>query len=157
MHACPVSLVSDSFRFYELSCQAPLTMGFSRQESWSGLPLPTPEMFLTQRSNPYLLHWQADSLPLCHLESLHTHTHTHTHTHVHVCACLVTSVVSDSLRPYGLSPSNFLCPWDSPDKYNGIDCHALLQRIFPTQGLNPEAYMYIYIGFLGSSGGKEST
>ena len=33
--------------------------------------------------------------------------------------------------------------------------HALLQRIFPTQGLNPEAY--IYIGFPGSSGGKEST
>ena len=82
MHACPVSLVSDSFRFYELSCQAPLTMGFSRQESWSGLPLPTPEMFLTQRSNPYLLHWQADSLPLCYLESSpHPHpTHTQTHT-----------------------------------------------------------------------------
>ena len=85
MHACPVSLVSDSFRFYELSCQAPLTMGFSRQESWSGLPLPTPEMFLTQRSNPYLLHWQADSLPLCHLESLHTHTHTHTR----ACVCML--------------------------------------------------------------------
>ena len=25
--------------------------------------------FLTQGSNPYLLHWQADSLPLCHLGS----------------------------------------------------------------------------------------
>ena len=23
-------------------------------------------IFLTQRSNPHLLHWQADSLPLCH-------------------------------------------------------------------------------------------
>ena len=24
-----------------------------------------------------------------------------------------------------------------PDKYTGVDCHALLHGIFPTQGLNP--------------------
>ena len=29
-----------------------------------------------------------------------------------------------------------LCPWDSPDKNTGLGCHALLQGIFPTQGLN---------------------
>ena len=29
------------------------------------------------------------------------------------------------------------CPWDSPGKNTGVDCHALLQRIFPTQELNP--------------------
>ena len=29
------------------------------------------------------------------------------------------------------------CPWDSPDKNTGVDCHSLPQRIFPTQGLNP--------------------
>ena len=28
-------------------------------------------------------------------------------------------------------------PWDSPGKNTGVDCHSLLQRIFPTQGLNP--------------------
>ena len=27
--------------------------------------------------------------------------------------------------------------WDSPGKNTGVGCHALLQRIFPTQGLNP--------------------
>ena len=27
-----------------------------------------------------------------------------------------------------------LCPRDSPDKNTGVDCHALLQGIFPTQG-----------------------
>ena len=27
--------------------------------------------------------------------------------------CLVTSVVSDSLQPYGLQPARLLCPWDS--------------------------------------------
>ena len=30
-----------------------------------------------------------------------------------------------------------LCPWDSPGKNTGVDCHTLLQRIFPKQGLNP--------------------
>ena len=38
--------------------QAPLPMGFSRQQYWSGLLFPTPGIFLTQRSNPHLLHWQ---------------------------------------------------------------------------------------------------
>ena len=28
------------------------------------------------------------------------------------------------------------CPWDSPGKNTGVDCHALLQGIFSTQGLN---------------------
>ena len=31
----------------------------------------------------------------------------------------------------------FLCPWDSPGKNTGVGCHALLQGIFPTWGLNP--------------------
>ena len=30
-----------------------------------------------------------------------------------------------------------LCPWDFPGKSTGMGCHFLLQRIFPTQGLNP--------------------
>ena len=36
------SVVSDSFVTpWTLACQAPLSMGFSRQEHWSGLPFPT--------------------------------------------------------------------------------------------------------------------
>jgi len=31
----------------------------------------------------------------------------------------------------------FLCPWDSPGKNTGVDCHFLLQGMFLTQGLNP--------------------
>ena len=46
------------------------------------------------------------------------------------------SVVSDSLWPFGLQSTRPLCPWDSPGKNTGVGCHALLQRIFPTQGLN---------------------
>ena len=52
--------------------QAPLSMKFSRQEYWSGLPFLSPGVFPTQGSKPHLLcllYWQADSLPLCHLGS----------------------------------------------------------------------------------------
>ena len=44
--------------------------------------------------------------------------------------------MSDSLRPYGSQPTRLLCPWDSPGNNTGVGCHALLQGIFPTQGLN---------------------
>ena len=47
--------------------QAPLSMGFSRQEYSSGLPHPSPGALPNfQGSNSCLLHWQADSLPLSH-------------------------------------------------------------------------------------------
>ena len=36
--------------------QAPLSMGFSRQEYWSGLPCPPLGIFPTQGSNPGILH-----------------------------------------------------------------------------------------------------
>ena len=52
------------------------------------------------------------------------------------CCCLVTSAMSDSVRPYELQPARFLCPWDSLDKSTRVGCHALLQGIFPTQGSN---------------------
>ena len=50
--------------------QAPLSMKFSKQEYWSGNPhFLHPGIFPTQESNPRLLHWQANSLPLSHLGS----------------------------------------------------------------------------------------
>ena len=55
--------------------QTPLPMEFRRQEYWSGLPVPTPVDLPDPQINLsllHLLHWQADSLPLCHLESLTT-------------------------------------------------------------------------------------
>ena len=47
------------------------------------------------------------------------------------------SVVSNSVRPYGLWPARLLCPWNFPGKNTGVSCHFLLQGIFPTQGSNP--------------------
>ena len=45
--------------------QAPLSMGFSRQEYWCGLPCPPPRDLPDPEIEPAcLLHWQADSLPL---------------------------------------------------------------------------------------------
>ena len=44
--------------------QAPLSVRFSRQELWSGLPFPSPRVFPTQGSNLHLLcllHWRAGS------------------------------------------------------------------------------------------------
>ena len=37
-------------------CQAPLSMRFSKQEYWIGLHFPLQDIFLTQGSNPGLLH-----------------------------------------------------------------------------------------------------
>ena len=57
--------------FLETPCaiahQTPLSMGFSRQEYWSGLPFPPAGISLTQGSNLgllCLLHWQVDSSQL---------------------------------------------------------------------------------------------
>ena len=43
MHACQLaSALSDSASPWTVAHQAPLSMGFSRQEYWSGLPFPPP-------------------------------------------------------------------------------------------------------------------
>ena len=49
--------------------QAPLSMGFSRQEYCSGLPFPSPGDLPDPRIKPVSPAWQADSLPLSHLGS----------------------------------------------------------------------------------------
>ena len=57
---------------WNAACQVPLSMGFPRQEYWSGLPflspgdLPDPG---TECMSLVPLAWQADSLPLSHLGS----------------------------------------------------------------------------------------
>ena len=52
--------------------QAPLSMGFSRQEYWNGPPCPPPGDLPhpgTEPTSLHLLHCQEDSLPLSHLGS----------------------------------------------------------------------------------------
>ena len=65
------------------------------------------------------------------------------------CVCVSHSVMSDSLRPHKLLPARLLCPWNSADKNTEVDCHSLLQRIFPTQGLSPGLLHHREIQSLG--------
>ena len=60
-------VMSDSLSPMPVALQAPLPMGFSRQEHWSGVPGPAPGDLSYQGSHLHLLHplhWQAESLPL---------------------------------------------------------------------------------------------
>ena len=57
------------------------------------------------------------------------------HVYVDVAAkrgMLVCSVMSGSLRPFGLQPAKLLCLWDSPGKNTGVDryYYFLIQGIF---------------------------
>ena len=65
-------VMSDSVTLWAVAHQAPPSMGFYKQEDWSGLPFPTPGDLPDPRIKPVSLasmHWQADSLPLHTLES----------------------------------------------------------------------------------------
>ena len=57
---------------WTIACQAPLSMGFPREEYWSGLPLPLAGDLPVpgiEPSSPVSPALQADSLPPCHQES----------------------------------------------------------------------------------------
>ena len=54
-----------------------------------------------------------------------------------IWAVLSHSIVSDSLRLREYSLPGFSVLRDSPGENTGVRCHALLQGLFPTQGLNP--------------------
>ena len=48
---------------WTVACQAPLSMGFSRQEYWNGLPFPSPGDLPNPGIEPGSPALQADSLP----------------------------------------------------------------------------------------------
>ena len=54
-----------------------------------------------------------------------------------LCAVLSRSVMCDSCDLMDCSPPGSSVHGDSPGKNTGVSCHAFLQGIFPTQGLNP--------------------
>ena len=51
--------------------------------------------------------------------------------------CLITQSCLTLCNPRDCSPPGSSVHGDSPGKNTGVGCHALLQRIFPTQGSNP--------------------
>ena len=112
---------------WTIACQAPLSMEFSRQEYWTGLPFPTPGDLPNPGTKPtylvcpalasgFFTTWEASKSPSVQFSR---------------------SVVYDSLQPHGLQPTRLLCPRNFPGKNTGVGCHFLLQGIFPTQRSNP--------------------
>ena len=70
VHAQSLSHVWFFVTPWTVARNTPLSIKFSRQEYWSGLPFPTQGIFPIQGLNPHLLcllPWQVDSLPLHHL------------------------------------------------------------------------------------------
>ena len=51
--------------------------------------------------------------------------------------CVLSCSVVSLCDPMDCSSPGSSVHGDSPDKNTGVGCHALLQGIFPTQGLNP--------------------
>ena len=53
------------------------------------------------------------------------------------CVCLAFQLCPTVCDPMNCDPPGSSVHGDSAGKNTGVDCHALLQGIFPTQGLNP--------------------
>ena len=56
---CPILVI-----LWTVDCQAPLSMGFSRKEYWSGLPFPSPGALPDPGIEPGSPALQADDLPI---------------------------------------------------------------------------------------------
>ena len=84
---CVLSHVQLCVTPWTVAHQTPLSMGFSRQEYWSGLPFPPSGHLPVQGLNPYLLcllHWQADCLLLSPLGSSNDTDYS---SHMAKCSC----------------------------------------------------------------------
>ena len=69
--------VCDSFATsWTVAHQAPPSMGFPKQEYWSGLPFPSPGDLPNSRITSMYPAWQVDSRPLSHQGSFHYNTTT---------------------------------------------------------------------------------
>ena len=85
------SVVSDSVTLWIVAYQAPLSMGFSRQEYWGQLPCPPPRDLPNQGIEPMSpMSPEVSSIHFSH------------------------SVVSDSLQPHDLQHIRLSCPSPTP-------------------------------------------
>ena len=105
------SVVSDSATPRTIAHQAPLSMGFSRQEYWSGLPFPSPGDLPDLGIEPGSPTLQAASEPAGKPTKVKVKV-------VHSCP---------TLRCHGLNS-----PGNSPGQKTGVGSLFLLQGIFPT-------------------------
>ena len=106
-------------------------MGLPKHKYWSGLPFPSQLDLIKPgiKSVPLMCPALAGGF-------LTTHTTWKACESNLCCAMLSCSTVSNSLRPVDYNPPGSSAREDSPGKNTGVSCHALLQGIFPNQGLN---------------------
>ena len=131
-HACMLSLFSRVQLFvmpWTAIRQAPLSMGFSRQEYWIGLPCSPPGVLLDPGIKPESLMSPA----------LADRFFTPRATWGTTCCvlCLVTQSCPTLCDPVDSSPPGSSVHGVSPGKNTGVGRRALLHGIFPTQGSNP--------------------
>ena len=145
--------------------QAPPSMGFSRQEYWSGLLFPSPaDLSGLLFPSPGDLPDQGikPRSPALRTDALTSEPPGNTFTltsWIYLCVCVhvrACSVVSDSLRPHGVHPARLFCPWDFPGKNTGMGCHFFLQGIFLTQGWMPGCLHWQVDSFTTVPPGKPS-
>ena len=97
MHACACSVTSDFVTSWTVACQAPLSMGFSRQEYCSGWPFPPPGDLPNLGIEQHLLcllHWRQILYHLSHWGSpvfcLHICKYDiHTVIYIYSCICIL--------------------------------------------------------------------
>ena len=114
--------------------QAPLSMGFPRQECWSGLPLPSPGGLPNAVLKPESL-----VSPALAGEFLTTSATWEDHIYSVQFSC---SVVSDSLRPYELQHARLPCPSPIPGACStscplSWRCHPTISVVHPQPSPSP--------------------
>ena len=123
VHAQLLSVVQLFATPWTAAQQAPLSMGFSRQENWRGCHAFLQGIFLIQGLNPSLLcllHRQVGFLPLAPSGK----------PHITSSVKFSRSVLSNSLQPHGLQDTRLPCPSPTPRACSN-SC-PLSQRCRPT-------------------------
>ena len=119
--------------------QAPLSLGFSRQEHWSGLPFPSPmhasekwkwsRLVVSDFAISWTVAYQAPPSMGFFRQEYRSGLPCPSPMHEGEKWKWSRSVVADSSRPHGLQPTRLLHPWDFPGKSTGVGCHCLLRII----------------------------
>ena len=111
---------------------APLSMGFPRQEYWSGLPFPPagdlPDPGITHMSPALASRFfiaESPGKPI--IDGLWSESERAS-----------SSVMSSSLTPWTVAIW-LLCLWNSPGKNTGVGCHFLLAGDLPNPGIEPRS------------------
>ena len=120
-------MTSSSWKFLWLKGW-PLRFTIALKLSWGGYYCPIQTVFVLGK-DWLLLRWGQHSFPLISLKNCVLYL-------PHSVLCLVALLCLTLCYPMDCSPPGSSVHGDSPAKYTGVGCHALLQGIFPTQGSN---------------------